>query len=441
MRYASLLSTVLLLLLFLSGISQAAGDLGQSEIVFARGLVAYQQENYARAEYFFSDALIRDPDNGSTAFFLGMSQFHQQKYEESIRSFDQAVENNETEAEVYYYRGVAKHRLGQEEDAQSDFRRASVIAPDGPLRQAASRYSDRTTNREVVRDLLKKKRWFFEGSFSTAYDSNVTLDPSDITVATLPTDQDDIQFAIDVGGGYHLMNHKKRRLTAVASYTQTIYPQLTDFSYGMAHAGLESRFRLGPFTLSLDIADKFSILGTSKYLNSLQAGPALSILAKSRFLSKLAVPLHYNTYFQSIANPAQDRDALDLFIQFSEFLFFSEQRRYVKIFYMYEKNFADGPDWDFQAHRAGAAFHTPIAWEISAYLFAHFILDKKFENIDSVFGAQRDDFHHYYGLILSRPVVAPLVVKLHYSFRQNTSNISFFEYDKHFAGVTLEINL
>ncbi len=428
------------LLVTIPTLVEAAGPRGEAEIAFSRGLLSYNRKAYGEAEGRFEKAYRIDPSHRGAAFYLGMSCFRQEKYERAVEAFEMAVQLNPKDSEPYFYRALSLYRLGRREEALADFKEAAARAPEGGIREASSSYI-RTLETKTQPALPERKRWFFNGHFSTHFDSNVSLNPEDITVATLPTDRSDIQIGLRAGGGYHVVDQENYRLTPEISYTQTIYPELISLSYGLSHAEIRNQFRFGHWGLTLPAAYEFALLGSSKFMQNVQSAPVLSYLAGNRFLTSLSPRVRYDIFSQTITNPAQDRDALNLHSEFSESVYFSQKRGFVRVFYQFENNWAQGADWDYRGHTVGAALLSPIAWKVSAFVYAGVTIDKQFQNVDSVLGIKRDDTLQNYGLSLSRPVTDFMTVSANYNFRHNSSSIPFFEYNKHLAGVTFAFHL
>jgi tetratricopeptide (TPR) repeat protein len=423
--------------------ARAAGNRGKAEIAFSEGLLSYNQGNYVSAERSFERSFRLDPTRADASFFLGMSRFRLERYREAISAFQASIDLNPKNPEPFFYRGLSLYRLDQKEEAKDDFKKAASIAPEGPVKDLAESYlRSLEEGKEAGAPGARRprRRWAVYGSLTTQYDSNVTLDPENITIATLPADQGDLQIAVRVGGSYDLVSREKYRLVSEAFYYQTIYPDLEDFSYGLAHAEIRNEFRRGNLFLQFPAAYEFSILQTAKYLQSARFSPSVNYLWRN-FLTQLSPRFRLDSFFQTLTNAAQDRDARNLELEVAEYFFFEQRRRHFKVSYTFERNWADGNDWDYQAHHLNLSLYTPVVWRISATVSAGVTIDKGFDNVDSIIGTRRDDFAYSYGLTLSRPLTEFLTLSAHYYFRHNASNIAFFEYNKHLAGMTLGFHL
>lgn len=419
---------------------QAADRKGQAEIAFAEGLVAYQQQKYATAAGHFSDALQWQKTHTQAAYFLGLSHFQQKQYYQAKTAFDQAVQLEDDIPEPYFYRGVIAYRQGRKEAAKADLNRALALKPKGEIKDIARSYL-----RSMERDAAAvhaapsekpEKRWFVNGRLTTGFDSNVSLNPENVTVATLPTDQNDFAFSVRAGGGYHLVDEKGMRVTPETFYYQSIYPDHGGLNYGLIHAGVNNRFRFGKIGLGMPLAYEYSRLGSKKYLSSIQLEPFVGVWA-GRFFTQLTAKTKHNNFLQRVANAAQNRDAWNLQWELAETLFLDDQNHRLKITYGFEQNASKGADWDYDAHRFGWEMVLPFFWEIDLNPHLDLILQKDFAHTDSVLGAKRSDLLTNAGLRLSKQWMKHLETMIHYDFYDSESNLAFFTYERHIVGVTV----
>lgn len=436
----------LLLLIFVASAPTAAHaieDTGKAVIAFSKALLEFDEKDYSSAEQGFADALQNNPNHFLAAFFLGLSRFHQENYQGAVDALDKAIALRKDEPEAFFYRGVSLYRLGLRETALDDFLKASQLTPEGELKREANVYILNIESRDAfLVSAVREKPWFAYVNASFNFDSNVTLDPEDITLITLPADQDDVQFFLVGGGGYHIVQKKNYRLTGEAYYSQTLYPDLNNFNFGVAHAELSNQIRFNQKNfMTIRAINEFSLLGTSKFLESIQFHIGSSHYWSKRFLTRTSGLIHRDYYFQNIINPAQNRDAWNFRPGLIQYFFFRGGKTFVNVGYHFERNSATGSDWDFTAHHVGAAFFTPIAWKVTTFVFADFIFDKDFDNVDSVLGIRRDDWSQNYGIQFSRPVQEYVTIRIHYSFLRNASNISVFEYNKHVVGTTVSFRI
>ncbi len=419
----------------------AAGLQGQAEIAFAEGLIAYQEQDYVGAQLYFDRAAQLNPQHESAAFFRGLSSYQRGQYAKAIPDFKAAAAANPQAVEPHYYQGLAYYHLNRKDEALRAFKQTYKQAPPGDISRNASNYIAEITGTVPTYRGRHGKPWFFFANVGTLYDSNVSLDPEDLTLATLPSDQDDIQISAYVGAGYHLVSGPVYRFTSAASYYQAFYPDLNSFDFGLARAELRHQWTVGKFLFKLPFAYEFSLLGHDKYMQRPEVAPSIAYWAGKQYLIRMRTRLRYNDFFQNPSSAAQDRDAWNMGIELAQFFYFDKQRRYFKLSYNFERNWAQGNDWDYLAHTIGAAFFNPIVWKIDSYLFATYTVNRDYDNVDSIFGSRRQDNYQNYGIRFSRPIVKGLSLSLHYGFQRNRSNLAIFQYNKHTAGVTFAFRI
>jgi tetratricopeptide (TPR) repeat protein len=111
--------------------------------LFDVGIYYYQSNNHAKAEDFFLKAFqiqesnIHQPKKRESLFLLGVMQFFQQKYSESISIWTQYLMNYPDMDVGYplYYRGIAYYETGKKEQARKDFQNCFENTQDTELKE------------------------------------------------------------------------------------------------------------------------------------------------------------------------------------------------------------------------------------------------------------------------------------------------------------------
>ena len=80
-----------------------------------------------------------------TEFYIGLTFYKEEKYEEAIKRYDQAIDINPQFAEAYNNRGITKDLLGRHEEAITDYNEAIRINP-----QLAEAYYNRGTTKDLL---------------------------------------------------------------------------------------------------------------------------------------------------------------------------------------------------------------------------------------------------------------------------------------------------
>lgn len=375
----------------------AAGNAGLAQVAFSKGLLAYNQKNFIEAAQEFQTAVNLEPEKLPTAhLFLGLSLWQLGKTDEARPHF-QAVINTSTSATD---KQMAQNYLGQKKSA------------------------DRRLRGNV--------------SVAALYDSNVTLEPSAITVASLPSSKDDFVSQTSAGISYQMVAKKNYGFIANASYSQSIHADLDQFNYGLAHVDLTENFAHGNFWASSPLIYEYSLLGTNSYLNSYQWKPSLGLKEGKHFITVVRPWARRDAFLQDTTTHAQDRDAWSIDASVVQYFMLNQkQTAYISAGYTLESNLADGNDWDYTAHKIDITVGAPLFAKVNASVSTSITADEKYKHTDSIIGTKRSDDGVNITTSLSRELGKNFTLAGSYSFMKNNSNIAYFEYTRHLAGVTL----
>lgn len=418
----------------------AADAAGKAEIAFSEGLLSYNSQNYDAAVKSLSRATQLNPKNAEAQHFLGMAQFQRGNYAGAIKSFDAAIALKDDVAESYFYRGLSAYRLGQKDKAAADFKKSHAMASPGPVKDLSQSFARNIDAGEEIAETAAEeaKRFYLYASLSTSYDSNVSLNPESLSIANLPSDSRDAEFALRGGGGYRVVDTKHVQLTPEAFYYQSLHPRLDGFNYGLTHVGLQNKFMTGRWTMGVPLTYEFAVLGSAKFLGTAAFSPNTSYFWMDRMLTQVSMPTAYNDFFQT-SGGAQNRDAWNVKPGVAQYVFFNDRRHYVAASYNYEKNWASGNDWDYHANTVIVSGLFPLPWQMDLYVFGNATFNYNFDNVDSVIGTQRKDTLYMVGANLSRKFLEHIDVSLHYNYWNEQSNQAFFTYDRNLVGVTIGV--
>ncbi len=431
---------VLVAIILIASSARAANDAGRAQIAFSDGLLSYHSQKYDAAASSFSRAATLNPKNAEAQHFLGMAQFQRGNYAGAVHAFDAAIALKGDMAEAYFYRGLSAYRMGQKDKASADFKKAHAMAGVGPIKDLSQSFMRNIDAGEEIAQTAAEeaKRWYAYASVSSSYDSNVSLNPESLSLANLPSDSRDAEFALRGGGGYRILNSKTVQLTPEAFYYQSLHPRLSGYNYGLVHVGVQNKFVAGRWTMGMPVSYEFSFLGTAKFLGVPVFSPNVSYFWMDRMLTQVNAAVAYNDFFQT-AGGSQNRDAWNLRPGLTQYVFFNDRKHYVAASYNYEQNWASGNDWDYHANTVVLSGLFLLPWQMDLYIFGNATFNYNFDNVDSVIGTQRKDTLYMVGANLSKNVMKHLDASLHYNFWKENSNQAFFKYDRHLVGVTVGV--
>jgi len=102
---------------------------GQAESVrskVSKGIESYQNGDYTAAEQLFLDAHVSSPDLAEPAFNLGISQYKQQRHDDSLKSFGSvgSTSREHLKADNHFNMGNAHYQIGETNQDKSAYQNA-----------------------------------------------------------------------------------------------------------------------------------------------------------------------------------------------------------------------------------------------------------------------------------------------------------------------------
>lgn len=103
------------------------GDARQARQQVARGISAWEREDYESALETFLDVLARFPRFADVRNKAGLCLAMLGRFAEALTHFDVALDENPAYAEAHLNRGIVLNELGRHEEAQEAFSKAGAI--------------------------------------------------------------------------------------------------------------------------------------------------------------------------------------------------------------------------------------------------------------------------------------------------------------------------
>ncbi|MBI5376717.1 MAG: tetratricopeptide repeat protein [Candidatus Schekmanbacteria bacterium] len=278
-------------ILILPSLSFAANE---SEIEFSKGLLAFDESDFAKAAIHIEKGLEGDPKNMDMLVKLGETYIALKEYEEAADALKKALAISPEKPEILYHLGVAHLNLGEYKEASEELEAAGKALPDNgkivyykgviQFRQEnfkeaiptfeksieldkslemSSKYYigasyfklqkyvdskpyfqfviDKSPGTKLAETSAKfidaaderekaKKPWSLFGNVSWEYDNNVTLQPSDSISGVKISGKGDWRGVFYLGGEYKVVNTDEFQVSGRYSFYQSIYRQLRHYN-------------------------------------------------------------------------------------------------------------------------------------------------------------------------------------------------------------------
>lgn len=409
------------------------------EILFRLG----GKDNLEAAKEWITLAKNEEIFPAKVAFLEGMVLQKQGEHDAAIARFQHALDLDPAYAQAAEFQ-IALSLLKQRELKKARERLQAVILedPQTDLAAFARRYQDL-----VERRIELEKPWRFTASVFGGYDSNVVLDPLDLTPAAAaalgPTDDEESGF---LNGRFRVdyVPILKGKWLFNASYS--LFGNLYQ-NHSTTHDSVINTLQVSPgynfgrFALNLSVIYNHAMVknpGYKKYMDTFAAGPLFRFLLKPNHIievSALYDVKEYNAEFND--SPSEDvdndRDA-DGWRSYLGWIWTFKQTGFLNLRYEYAYEDTDGAYWENDTHRFAANLSYPLPKRLALQLSGQ-VYFQDYQNRQPVIGQSEP-------WIEREDDVQEGSIGLTWNFRKNTtiimqfmktranSNIDIYEYER-----------
>ncbi len=180
---------LVIFLLALSLISSAAfakSGTADYELNITKGIVLFNDGDYAEASEKFNSAVSADPQNPAANWWLGVSRLKAGYAEEAIVPLVKATSDPKFAVAANYYMGIAYYRLGSLDDAKDAFDAVLALSPSDELKISSREYLDEIEKLQLTeKEYRPAKPWAITLASGIQYDSNAILIPDDDRLVSL----------------------------------------------------------------------------------------------------------------------------------------------------------------------------------------------------------------------------------------------------------------
>jgi hypothetical protein len=340
------------------------------------------------------------------------------KTQEALEFLDQALKKDPHDSEFLFLKAAALNRLGKPEQALEILEALEKKEPSRPgLREEIS-----LARALVGQGQMPRYRVFLESGFE--YDSNVRTESDDHRLRR-GKDREDGRFVFRGYGEYRVLRGDPWEVGGgLALYTSSHF-DLTEYDYHGPTALVWAGYRAGSVLARLRYSYSYFWLDTESYLR--QHAPGVEIWWNQAPWAKfgLTYTASKNDYF----DPQDlDRDSINHKVGFMEQVQLF-RGLWVRFHYYFDRENAQGDDWDWTGHEFGAYGIVALPWELRLEGGASYYR-RDFDHRHSIFHEHRNDDRWTFKVELARRILGPMDAILSYTRVNNQSTVSFYEYTR-----------
>lgn len=395
----------------------------RSEVLVAKGELAWHRGQSDEARSFLEQAVAADPRDAVAHTVLGQLQLASGERDGAIRSFERALEIAPDLEGAQ--RGLARAREPVPVTTRDVERLTGTV---GEIGRIAS------VRREVSR------RWGLTFTTGLQYDSNVTLEPHNRTREGLG-DKDDIAFILSGGGHFDVVERPDLLFRLEYDLYQTLHPDLDDYDFRSQRVQGTISYALHRIVwVGVQGGYNHYTLGPHSYLGEPFVMPFVSVLQGAWGLTQLSYRHGDSTYFSTPFNDLRDGPTESFGVRQDLFL---DGNRYVSAGWELtseDPSAAIGRDYQGLSNDLYVGAGMPLWWGL--YFDAQYLYrndDYQRPNSFASFQRERQDDGHFFYAGLSRPIMPHVSVALVYYGTINDSNVAVFEYQRHVVATLLQV--
>ena len=410
------------------------------------GIAQYRLKKYNQALVMFNLVPQDSPRNLEKRFYQGLSHFNLKDYPNATPEFEfvKKANNKQMSPSAAFYLGLIQMTEKKWEPAKENFQHVLDTSTDPAMDNQAEAYIE-TISAQQAWDRKKQQPFTLTAMVGAGYDSNVLLTPDG-----------------DTGSGTAIEGDMRATLMGMLQYRaifERTHEWTPTFMSYYQRSSKDTVSTADPFlnNLSAPYKHKGTAWGKGHTLTAKPAYEILNLDANSdgtREVVQNSMLLNIdNTFvmskkwiatymFEARMDDSQlpsstgdaDADAMKYTLKTKHINFLNEKRKKILMSYLgLVLNMAEGKDKSYNRIEAGATFIKPLHWWETTWSFGLAIYQQKFDDATT----KRTDFNSAVTSSISRPVNKWLSSSLALGYTNNASDVSSNKYDKY----TITVNL
>lgn len=386
-------------------------------------------------------AVERGHERHVAEFFLGLVQYRLGEYGAASALFRQAQVDPEVRLPAAYYAALLSVRQGQPETARPLLEVVAREAAGTEIGQAAAEY---LTGGGLRPAPSGERPWSASGRLALEYDSNVTLGPSSVTVATPRdiTEKADGRAVLAAALRYRFLDAVPFDLEGGYEVSQSVHFDLRRFDLQGHRLNLSLSSHSAPWAWGVGAGYNFFALDYQTFFHEGFVSPWAALEWSEGMSTQAFVNVRGRDFLRAPYDPG--RDAWHYAPGLRQFFSLGASDRLLAVGYQYEieDTVSGGPQGRTFAYK-GHLFDAELSWRVVENLHlagAYVYRRQDYDNRESGFGTRkRKDDAHQFALGVHYPLADHVAWTLGYIGERHDSNVAFFQYDRHIVSTGVQL--
>lgn len=397
-------------------------------INYELGVAYFNTGEFEKASNELDITIKNEPEKGEAYYYKGLSFFRLDKWKDSITFLQKALDIvPEYKLSIHYYLGVSYSRIEENEKALKEFEEAEKLGAGSDIGVSAKKFID-----AIKRQAFEKKRWSINASVGWLYDDNVTLKPSSpdkIPGITIP-DKGDWMAVFNFSGEYKFVDTKDFTFSGRYSLFQSVHRRLRAYNItGNQFSPTFSYKLMEPLRINLSYMLDYFELDETRYLKSHTIFPSINLVLSKSALLQAFYRFQQKGYFQDAKDTPDDRRGRNYTMGINQYFFFMNNRGYIKLAYVNEKENTRGRNWDYVGNSLGTDVQIPMGFDTRVLL--GFNWDKKnYDHVNSNFGNRRRDQEYDWSVEVVKDIGKNFALSVKFNRTVNDSDLAFYNYNR-----------
>jgi len=387
---------------------------------------AFKAGDYKRALEEFKKLAEISPRDPLILRYIGITYHRLGKYDEALATYEKALEIDPNNVAVYFYTAATYFKIGRVDEAKEAFLKAINLAPQSLYAEWARRYIQAIEQQRTKYERPGAPRlWEVYFQVAPQFDYNVPNDPDDVGSFT---DEQALRFTEYLSLG--LRSYRIKNWTGGTEFStyqsQHTESDLDDFNVSTLDIGAYfnhiSTLLGRPFFPSLRYDFYYVLLGGDSFSNSHIINASFNIGVTENTLTVPFYRLTFDDFDEEGFDPdISSRDAVNNAVGILQYFFFLQRAANIWVTYEFQRNDADGLNFNYNGHRVGGGFSMPVIWGVRTDVTAEYGRED-YPDFQAV--EDRETNRQTYSVRVSRNIIGRIFGALSYSYTNECAHRS-----------------